>query len=149
MKGWLILLAPVLATGCEPTTCTQIACFNGVDVVLAPAVATTYDADLVVDGVTGGFTCALLDGGWEFMNLRGNVPVLWCTGGGFLIEGTPSLVVVSIRAQDESWVAAISAEPSYENFQPNGPGCPPVCQVAELTVRPASTGPQALRSDDN
>lgn len=141
VKGWLILVAPLLATSCEPTTCTLIGCYDGVDVVLAPAVTTTYDAELVLHGITGGFTCALSDGGWQFMDRRGSVPVQWCTGGGFLIEGTPSLVEVSVRAQDDSWTGAISAEPTYEAFQPNGPGCAPVCQVAELTVRPSSIGP--------
>jgi hypothetical protein len=63
-----------------------------------------------------------------------SAPVDGCTDAEFFIETTPNLVEISVDAQDGSWMGAVNVSPSYEALEPNGPGCPPVCQVAELSV---------------
>jgi hypothetical protein len=101
---------------------------------LAPEVGSSYDIDLVLDGVPAAFSCTESDGGWSVTNLTGSAPVVDCGADGFHLEGTPESVEISVNAQDGSWRGAVNESPTYDRYYPNGPRCDSGCQVAELTV---------------
>jgi len=135
-RGWMLVLTlGALCVGCRDRVCTLIGCSDHVRVVLQPAVGTTYDVDLVVDGVEGSFTCtALGTGGWRPTDVSRAALSGGCTGDGFEILGTPESVEAVVSAQDGSWLGSLTDTPNYETIQPNGPDCPPTCRVAELMV---------------
>lgn len=141
VSSWVGLLASLafalpLATGCGSQTCTLIGCDDGVEVSLEPSVVSTYGVEIVVDGVAGSFTCTEVGGGWSLDNEIGDVPLAYrgCSGDGFTVEGTPATLEISVTAQDGSWTGAVASNPTYQSTQPNGPGCGPICEIAEVTV---------------
>lgn len=54
--------------------------------------------------------------------------------GVFFIGFTPEEVEVVVRIEQQSLTERV--RPTYEKVQPNGPGCPPVCEqaVVEITI---------------
>lgn len=51
----------------------------------------------------------------------------------FLIGFLPDEVTVEVVAEDGRRVSR-TVRPEYEALQPNGPGCPPTCRQARVTV---------------
>lgn len=132
----IALVAVALASGCEELICSVAGCIAGVEVALVPEVSSTYDVELVLDGVAGALTCTKTQDRWEPTDLTGSAPVAACDGRGFGLEATPESVEIEITAQDGSWTGSINESPNYEFFQPNGPECDGAygCKQAELTV---------------
>ncbi len=100
-----------------------------------PSVESPYEADLVLDGVTGAFTCGSSgDAGSAPTNRTGSGESVdsLCFGGGFTIVGTPASVEISVNAQDGSWTGSVKESPSYERMTVCGTLCPP---RAVVTVR--------------
>ena len=82
----VILALAFGVVGCS-YDCTLKGCFDSVRVVLEPEVGTTYDVDLVLDGVVGAFTCTESDGRWSPTDLTGSVPLDGCGAHGFGVAG--------------------------------------------------------------
>ncbi|MBW1762246.1 MAG: hypothetical protein JRJ64_12215 [Deltaproteobacteria bacterium] len=81
-----------------------------------PSVSSTYDVELVLDGVVDAFTCINTEDGWSVGDSTEGVLWFGCDGFGFRL--------------------AISESPDYRFYQPNGPKCDGAygCDQAELTV---------------
>jgi hypothetical protein len=128
------------ASGCVGQDCGAAGCFDRVHVILEPEVGATYDVDLALDGVVGGFTCTESEGRWSLTNPTGSVnptgsmPALGCWADGFYFEETPESVQISVDAQDGSWTGSVNESPNYHVFFPNGPECGGGCETAKLTV---------------
>ena len=128
--GAALVMAP-FASGCG-YSCTAVGCSPGIGVALVPNVASTYDVELVLDGVVDGFTCIKTEDGWS----GGDPTWFGCDGFGFYLEATPETLEISVVAQDGSWTGSISESPEYRFYQPNGARCDGAygCNQAELTV---------------
>ena len=74
-----VLVLTFGALGCS-YDCTAMGCSDIVRVSLEPEVGTTYDVDVVLDGVVGAFTCTESDGRWSRTDPTGSVPSGWCGG---------------------------------------------------------------------
>ena len=75
-KVVFVALSLPFAIACSDQTkaCTEAGCFDGIRVVLEPDVGSAYDADLVLDGVAGSFTCTESNGGSTLTNSAGSAP---------------------------------------------------------------------------
>ena len=129
----LLLALALGVSGC--VDCTTAGCSDEVEFDLVPEISTTYDVTVVLDGEAGAFTCKF-DGTWSVRDAVGSAASLdWeCTGMGFWLEATPDSVEITVNAQDASWSGSASMSLTYPTFKPNGPGCPPTCRVAQLTI---------------
>ncbi|MCB9565764.1 MAG: hypothetical protein H6710_00800 [Myxococcales bacterium] len=152
-------LAPLLVlalVGCArsggetPRACTEIGCMDGLRIALEPSSgmpAGAYVIDLEIDGAA--------------TRCEGNLPLKPCEEGssvtcssdavvveesgcamapeaqalsGILFESArPKDVKVTIR-RDGEVVAEAELSPEYRRLEPNGPGCPPICEQAEATL---------------
>jgi len=135
LLGFMCVLAPGVV-GCSELGCTDVGCVAGIEVALVPSVSSTYDVELVLDGVVDAFTCIKTeDGSWVGDSMEG---LLWfgCSGSGFHLNTTPETVGISIAAQDGSSTGSVSESPDYVFYQPNGARCDGAygCDQAELTV---------------
>jgi len=129
-----MLVIASFASGCGQA-CTVAGCYERVSVALEPAVGSTYDVELVLDGVAGGFTCTEFQAGeWQSTSESGSAVVISCQAEGFDLEGAPASVEISVTAQDGSWTGSVDESPTYTTYEPNGPGCGPGCDRGELTV---------------
>ena len=126
------LVTVPFASGCG-YDCTHMGCFAGVEVSLVPSVSSTYDVELVLDGVVDTFTCIKTEDGWSVGDSTEGVE---CDGSGFRLYATPETLGISVAAQDGSWTGSISESPDYRFYQPNGAKCDGAygCDQAELTV---------------
>jgi len=116
--------------------CTEAGCVDGLTVELQPEISSTYDVELVLDGVRGAFTCTMHEGGgWQVTNETGEVPIGHCYDDDFTIVDNPESVAITVVAQDADWTGSIDADPDYEVIQPNGPNCSPTCRIATLTIQ--------------
>lgn len=90
----------------------------------------------VLDGEAGAFSCVKVDArwGWEHADVVGVANVWGCTGEGFTLRDTPQSAEITVNAEDGSWKRSLTTSPTYEVIQPNGPGCPPTCHFARLTI---------------
>jgi hypothetical protein len=127
------LVTVPFASGCA-LECNAIGCIAGIEVSLEPSVSSTYDVELVLDGVVDAFTCIKTEDGWSVGDLTGGALRFGCDGFGFELEATPETVGISVAAQDGSWTGSINESPDYRLYQPNGPKCGGGCDQAELTV---------------
>jgi len=99
---------------------------------------TTYDADLVLDGEAGTFTCEWFEGagGWTRQSLTDQTgsarTVVGCDDTSFRIGGTPESVETAVTARDGSWTGSAEASPDYVKVTrcPGGSSlCPPYAVV--------------------
>ena len=120
------------AMGCGEDQCAAGCLWAHVNVRLDPPVPSSYDVDLVLDGVSGAFSCERPDlSGWTAMNKTGSgQTVAWCDGESFWIQATPESVEISVTAQDGSWIGSVKESPEYETgFMVCGELCPPSAVV--------------------
>jgi hypothetical protein len=129
------LVTVPFASGCG-YDCTVMGCFAGIEVALVPSVSSTYDVELVLDGVVDAFTCIKTEDGWSVGDSTEGVLSFGCDGFGFRLDATPETLGISVAAQDGSWTGSISESPDYRFYQPNGAKCDGAygCDQAELTV---------------
>lgn len=132
----LCLWLSLQLAGCGQS-CSLIGCFESFSVQLEPAVSSSYDVEVEVDGVRGALTCELgSQSRWGITNQTGAAWFASCDGAGLYFGNSiPQVVAFSIVAQDGTWTGSASGEPTIENYYPNGPDCDPFpCQRANLTV---------------
>ena len=128
MKVSSLLAAVVLSLlpGCQPPppeppprACTKIGCSDGITVVVKNAPAVPYTVEVVLpDGTSRTSRCEAAPG---------------CDAGLFFEEVTAEELTVRVTAGAGSSSQVV--RPSYQTAQPNGPGCPPVCKQARVSVR--------------
>jgi hypothetical protein len=146
---YLVLLVFVLtlgvmgsAMGCGEDQCLAPCINTTLDgelyVNMDPRVESPYEADLVLDGATGAFTCGsyMNDPGGHASSVptnrtgSGESVYSECSGLGFTIVGTPASVEISVNAQDGSWTGSVKESPNYERTTTCGTLCPPRAVVA-------------------
>ena len=119
LAGCIALAAgPACDTFTGTTACTEIGCESGLRL--------TFDAEppagTVIEAEAPGEPPRRVECGLQSS----------CAHGVFLPGFTPDRVV--IRVVTPSGEAAHEVQPTYEAFQPNGPGCPPTCHVAHVQL---------------
>ena len=93
MRKLILLVALVtvaLASGCEELICSTAGCIAGVEVALVPGVSSTYDVELVLDGVAGALTCTKTQDRWEPTDLTRSASVAAWDGRGFGLPPVPT-----------------------------------------------------------
>ncbi len=75
-----------------------------------PSVSSTYDVELVLDGVVDAFTCIKTEDGWSVGDSTEGVLSFGCDGFGFRLDATPETVGISVAAQDGSWTGSIKLD---------------------------------------
>jgi hypothetical protein len=127
-RVFVVLVLP-LAIGCGEEQCAAACLGEGIAVSMDPSVTSTYDVDLLLDGVVGAFTCTESAGAWTLTNPTGSVPVDGCAGFEFAIDATPTSVEISVNAKDGSWTGSVTESPRYERNTVCGTLCPPRATV--------------------
>jgi len=132
--GAALVMVP-FASGCG-YDCTLKGCFASIEVALVPSVSSTYDVELLLDGVVDAFTCIKTEDGWSVGDSTDDVLWFGCDGFGFYLNATPETLEISVAAQDGSWTGSVSESPDYRFYQPNGARCDGAygCNQAEVTV---------------
>jgi hypothetical protein len=127
------------AMGCGEEQCGAGCPYHPFDAQLQvnmdPRVESPYEVDLVLDGVTGAFTCGSSGNmGSVPTNRTGSGESVYseCFGGGFTIVGTPASVEISVNAQDGSWAGSVKESPNYERITVCGTLCAPHAVVSVL-----------------
>ena len=131
----------VLSLGCVQD-CPQAGCDDSVRVGLVPEIEVAYDVALVLDGAAEAFTCVrYYDDLREEWLWRPQPPLphhSLCSGEEFelwfVYRAPPESVEITLSAEDGSWNGSLTASPTYQVVQPNGPDCPPTCHQAGLTI---------------
>ena len=111
----------LLLSSCDGATdqaCTEIGCSDGLFVTLlaAPGGEYTVTATAGTGEVRNG-RCVVSQDGSCLVGLPGFVPA-----------------EVTLVVSGEGRQVSVTVEPNYEDFQPNGPGCPPVCRQASVEI---------------
>ncbi|UQA62862.1 hypothetical protein [Polyangium aurulentum] len=141
------------ATPAPPSdrVCTEIGCLNGLSVDLQSAggwkpgkyrfefdfdgTATTCEATLPLRACDAGPSVTCSPNGAVTIGESGcALPPEQHGFSGFNVEGMPRSVKVRIT-RDGATLAEATSTPSYRKVQPNGEGCPPVCQQGHEAVR--------------
>ena len=115
----LVLVAALGAacSGLGPTACTLIGCTGlVVEVTGAPAQTPVTVVVTAPDGSTRSTTCTSATGTCPF-----SFP-----------DFTPATVTIRVSAGTKT--TEETRQPAYEVTRPNGPGCPPECRNARVTV---------------
>jgi hypothetical protein len=124
------------AMGCGESQCAAGCIHRTRDaelwVQMSPSVWSPYEVGLVLDGVTGTFTCGSSGGPGHSMgsvptNRTGSGESVYpeCSGFGFTILGAPESVEISVTAQDGSWTGSVKESPDYTRYTVCGVLCPP------------------------
>ena len=96
----------------------MIGCSDGLNVVVENAPAPPYTVEVILpDGTRRTARCEAAPG---------------CEAGLF-VEGVTA-EEVTVRVDAGAGSSSQVVRPQYETAQPNGPGCPPVCKQARVTV---------------
>jgi len=120
-----VLLLLTLSAGCDKMgiggdqACTQIGCDDGINVQLSDERPDSLSLTIYLDDETEAFDSIVCTNQEPSCVLR--------TGG-----ITPETVTVEIKWDTEEYRQTFT--PEYESFQPNGPDCPPVCNIALLEI---------------
>jgi len=99
--------------------CTQIGCDDGINVQVSDERPDSLSLTIYLDDETEAFDSIVCTNQEPSCVLR--------TGG-----ITPETVTVEIKWDTEEYRQIFT--PEYESFQPNGPDCPPVCNIALLEI---------------
>ena len=114
-----LALVAALGSGCDLVgpTCTLIGCPGlVVEVTGAPALTPVTVAVTAPDGSTRSSTCTSATGACHV----------------FFADFTPASV--TIRVVTGTRTTEETRQPMYKVTRPNGPGCPPECHNARVTV---------------
>ena len=144
--GFLILCEVGLAVfslGCWQD-CTHAGCSDEVRISLVPEIEVNYDVTLMLDEEAEAFACVRyyddLREAWLW-RMQPPYGTSSCDGKAFLwsfgSNGTgtvPASVEITVNAEDGSWNGSLTASPTYQVVQPNGPDCSPTCHQAGLTI---------------
>lgn len=112
----------ILLSGCNgllPTDCTLIDCDDGLSVELAAIPTGTYQVEVLLP--TGEIHAA-------------ECPDTSRCGPGIFFFSGVTAAEVTIRVTTEAGTRSETVRPRYLESRPNGPGCPPLCRQARVTV---------------
>jgi hypothetical protein len=140
--------APLGGSGAPETptvrACTEIGCSDGLIFDLIGDVPAEFDFLLMTPA--GADIAAQCPAGGELVR---------CQGDQVVVDGfAPEELTVRITWEAGDFVKTFT--PAYEKVQPNGPGCPPVCQQATVAIDLSASGepdvgveppPATLRTD--
>jgi hypothetical protein len=147
MLRWLAhlsILTAVFLPGCTSKECTLIGCVDSFEVRFTGATAAPgrYQIEVVADGVPSSCQvtlprecgtppmCSSTDSTWRLATSGCSV-----SGGepqrvdGIVFHRAPAALDFVVR-RDDVVVGGGSAQPSYQESQPNGPDCEPLCRRA-------------------
>lgn len=113
------LAVAIVLAGCdEPTgrACTEIGCGDGLSITLqyTPGAALQVVATTVAGDARSG-NCVVSSTGSCVVSFFGFEP--------------EELTIAVFGAEQP---VSVTLSPAYEEFQPNGPGCPPICRWATV-----------------
>ena len=115
-----LVLVAAFGSACDvvgPSACTLIGCTGlVVEVTGAPVQTPVTVAVTALDGSTRSTTCT---------SATGTCPVSFP-------DFTPASVTIRVLAGTQT--TEVTRQPTYEVSRPNGPGCPPECRNARVTV---------------
>ncbi len=116
----LLLLATTFCNDAtHPKVCTEIGCESGVEVLVFPQPAGSFRVEVFPLGSPASY-------------VRDCETAADCNQI-FFADFTPDYVNVRVTTTtDTVFLEAVRLD--YAEFQPNGPGCPPVCRTASVTV---------------
>lgn len=122
-----ILALSLLITGCgeEPKYCTEMGCASGVTFTILDSYggpATGAAGTITIDGIDHEFDCS----GESDSNFFCNEGIL------FISVESGTTASYTIEWGDESVQDEVTLE--FEEFQPNGEGCEPICYNAQHTI---------------
>lgn len=113
-------------------SCTEIGCDDGFFLTIQPESGTFADGDYVIDTEIDGVadTCTITIGAMVQSDCNALIDVSNTPNRiDILFGGMPASITVVIT-QNATELANVTFMPSYMEVQPNGEGCPPVCQQA-------------------
>ena len=124
--GFLVLGASLFPWSCSDTTdpiiCTDMGCSSGLEVELLGTLPAEYRLTFGVPGSQDLYVDCTQDSPcWP--------PI-------FIEDFFPETVRVTVSSGEQSWTTL--ATPEYEEFQPNGPQCPPTCRVGHVLLQVGS-----------
>ena len=111
------------------TACTMLACRNQLSISVVGSdgsAISSFSGQIVADGVTHDVSCD------DSVNQSISSFIVACEHNGFVFEGNPNLVALSLDSADLQGTAEWS--PEYATFYPNGEECGGACQTAQQTV---------------
>lgn len=120
-----VLLAVILTSGCNDReigggqVCTEIGCDDGFSVQLLEERPDSLSLTIYLNDDTEAFDTIICTNHESSCVLR---------AGGM----TPKTVTVEIEWDSEEFRQTFT--PEYESYQPNGPDCPPVCEIATIKI---------------
>ena len=139
--GIPLMLISLLLAGCsllsglrqDPVACTLMGCLSTLDVNMYGLPADAFTFHITLPDETE-FTQECANG--EPSEFAGSGEIRCRTGGVTVVGISPDEAIVTI-----SWEGGVMESeifPVYEQFQPNGPDCPPICLTgsAAVTVAP-------------
>jgi hypothetical protein len=135
-------------SGSEPMGCTDIGCHDGLVVSVLPtsswphgAYRFTIEADETTTICTGALP--LPDCNTRAITCDADEPMITESGcalsesthafGDIVFSSTPASVAIAVTLDDDP-IATETWTPTYQTFEPNGPGCPPKCTSAAVTL---------------
>ena len=123
MNRAIVALIASLSAGCssnpasEERVCTLIGCNSGLNIALAGAADGPFRIEATDGTAVHEFDCPA---GARCERISFD-------------EFQPESVTVRVIAAGDT--ATTTSRPTYTTVQPNGPGCPPSCRQATVTVR--------------
>lgn len=135
----LVLVDASLMSGCQ--NCTTIGCVDGSLIEVRSSTNAfadgSYDMSVDGDNLTGSCSFVLKDGviatssvqcsgSLTGMNFQANKWV-------YNLQGSPSTFKVVLKVDDQVKLEQ-TVEPTYQESQPNGVGCPPTCKNATVSL---------------
>lgn len=127
----LVFVAMLMLAGCagvpgQPPpgaqACTEIGCSSGLIVELEGAVPASFQIEAATAGADA-----------QVAECPDGAPAIECDPSSvFFRDFLPDDVQITITWDGQSVTQEFA--PAYEELRPNGPGCPPVCSQARVTI---------------
>lgn len=119
--------------------CTEIGCNDQLRIDFDKMIARDYTVTVNVNNQMASADCTVVtfpDAAQPALaNLTGGVEgSVMCEGNGVTLMIAPATATVSIASADGKTTGTVTATPMYQDFAPNGAGCPPVCKQATETM---------------
>jgi hypothetical protein len=119
IKRLLPLVGVLLLSGCEvfePKACTLIGCEDALTVSVTGITAGTASVEVKAGDATMTATCEVRNGKCD----------------AYFARFIPTAATVTVRTATQTVSRTVSI--AYQDSQPNGPGCNPICRQATVSV---------------